>query len=81
MREWEIRWVKRGASPTDGQYIPLPDHCHHGRYVSGMVVREINPEPDRCPRCLRPKNEEQMHGHYVCMNCKQITVGCCDGNE
>ena len=43
-------------------------------------VRLGSQEPSRCPRCgASPFVEEQMHGHYVCMTCHTITVGCCDG--
>jgi hypothetical protein len=35
---------------------------------------------DRCPFCgMTPYREVPEHGHYRTECCKQITVGCCNG--
>ena len=35
-----------------------------------------------CPFCgCSPFVEEQLHGHYLCVQCRQITEGCCNGES
>ena len=35
-----------------------------------------------CPFCgCAPFVEEQLHGHYLCVQCRQITEGCCNGES
>lgn len=81
MREWEITWLPRNKPiPTDGEYVELPEYCHHGRYVSGMVVREINPEPDRCFFCGHPDPKtDDRAGSVVMTCCNQKISTCCPG--
>lgn len=47
--------------------------------LKGMLVREIDPEPNRCPVCQHPLIEDWNGAHYTCQNCKQITTPCCCG--
>lgn len=45
-------------------------------------VLQLDSCSPHCPFCgTAPLVEEQMHGHYVCMNCHVITEGCCDGQS
>src|SRR3990167_2536273 len=44
------------------------------------LKRLMRNEPTRCPFCgCSPLVEEQLHGHYLCVSCRQITNGCCCG--
>lgn len=96
MKEWEITWVKRGTEPpTEGEFIPMPDYCHHGRYVSGMMVREIMPGKDwvtrgvldenarnRCPFCGQPDYKIHDQGGSLKTHCCNQTVsGCCGDGD
>jgi DNA-directed RNA polymerase subunit RPC12/RpoP len=58
----------------------LSDHKPNPVLPVQENVRLDSQEQPACPYCgVVPFVEEQMHGHYVCMNCHTITVGCCDG--
>ena len=35
---------------------------------------------ERCPYCgTVPFKQEQIHGHYLCVDCRTVITGCCDG--
>lgn len=36
----------------------------------------------RCPFCGTPNfKQEQIHGHYLCVACRMVITGCCDGER
>ena len=82
MREFTLRYLKHGQPiPGGWELVADFDDCHHGRYSQG-IIQKIEPEsPKLCPFCAEPLKEEQMHGHYVCLSCKQITSGCCGDGD
>lgn len=80
-REWEFRYLKHGTPLPEGWRLADNfEGCRHGLYAV-LIMRDIV-EPERCPFCgAQNYREIQEHGHYRTECCKQVTVGCCNGEQ
>jgi hypothetical protein len=61
----------------------LSDRCNiYGDKPDPKLCAPTPVQLDRCPFCgVAPFKEEQIHGHYLCVVCRTVTVGCCNGEN
>jgi hypothetical protein len=85
------RWVHHSApSSDDGIPVngpcckPEPEPADWRDIHDDLFGTQLSPKTpvqlDRCPFCgVAPLKEVPEHGHYRTECCKQVTVGCCNG--
>ena len=69
-------WHTRKLPPESGDRADI-----HGNFPGPKLCASPDIQLDCCPHCgIKPFKEEQIHGHYLCVHCRTVTVGCCDGS-
>jgi hypothetical protein len=75
-----IAGVPRAGDSSDLQAEPFDWRDIHDDLFGTKLSTPTPVQLDRCPHCgITPFKEEQIHGHYLCVVCRTVTMGCCNG--